>query len=108
VNSCSSLPVIAVPTSAGCSKCANALVFVCSLRPAHWYESIAVGSERFTREVKTRLGVAARHRATVPTEDSYALREPSMAYTGRFDPEMAPLSTKNTRFWNMNAGASDG
>jgi putative transposase len=79
-----------------------------SMRQAHWSESIAVGSERFTQEVKTRLGVTARYRATVPTEDSYALREPSMAYTGYFDPEMAPLSTENTRFWNMNAGASDG
>jgi putative transposase len=77
------------------------------MRQAHWSESIAVGSERFAQEVKTRLGVTARYRAVVPTDESYALREPSIAYTGCFEHEMEPLSTENTRIWDMNAGASD-
>ena len=55
------------------------------MRQAHWSESIAVGSERFTQEVKMRLGLSARYRDVVSTAEAngYALREP---YAGYFDP----------------------
>ncbi len=78
-----------------------------TMRRAHWTESIAVGSERFAQDVKTRLGLSATHREVVQAEDSYALREPHNAYMGHFGHEMAPLRTENTRIWDLNAGASN-
>jgi hypothetical protein len=56
-----------------------------------------VGSETFTREVQTKLGLAARYRDIVEEEDSYALCEPHSAYRGHFDSGIAPLRMDNTR-----------
>jgi putative transposase len=81
----------------------SALAEDASLRQSHWTESIAVGSETFTREVKTKLGLAARYRDVMKAEDSHALSEPHSAYTGYFDGEIAPLRIDNTRDWNLNA-----
>jgi hypothetical protein len=56
--------------------------------------------------VMTRLGFSAIHRKAVQADDSNALRDPSSAYAGHFDHEMAPLRTENTRHWDVNVGAS--
>jgi hypothetical protein len=77
------------------------------MRQAHWSESIAVGSERFAKDVKTKLGIGAQHREAVQAEDSYALREPLPTYTMHFNGEIAPLRIENTCDWNINAGRSD-
>ncbi len=79
-----------------------------SMRQAHWSESIAVGSEQFAQDVKTRLRLAATHREVVQADDSYALREPLSAYTGHIDHEMVPLRIENARDWNINAALSNG
>lgn len=75
-------------------------------RQPDWSESIAVGSERFTEEVKERLGITAKHRDVVQTEDRFALREPLPAYTAHFDRENGPLRARNSVYWDVNAGAS--
>lgn len=92
---------------AHCDWVQSALAKNESMRQAYWSESIAVGSERFTQEVKARLGLTARYRDVVRADDSYALREPASAYAGYFDRENAPLRIENTHVWDMNAGASD-
>jgi putative transposase len=77
------------------------------VRQAQWSEAIAVGSERFTQGVKERLGVSATHREVVQSEDSYALREPLMAYTDDFGSGMELLSTENRPYWNTSDALSN-
>ena len=86
----------------------SALAEDSTTRQAHWSESIAVGSERFAQGVREKLGLTATHREVVQAEDSYTLREPVAAYTGDFEAEMVPLSNKNSVYWDMNVGTSDG
>ena len=53
----------------------------CAPRDDRWSEALAVGSLAFVERVKNDLGVTAAHREVLETDGTYALREPSEAYT---------------------------
>jgi putative transposase len=76
-------------------------------KDARWSESVAVGSERFTEEVKRELGLRAKHRQVVPEEGGHSLREPLPPYGDDFDLENAPLSFSNTVSWHTNPDATE-
>jgi putative transposase len=56
----------------------------CAPRDDRWSEAIAVGSLAFVEKVKGDLGIKAMHREVLETDGTYALREPSESYTGKF------------------------
>ena len=64
-------------------------------RQAHWSESIAVGSDTFVEEVRTRLAARARGREKRPLDHGMELRELSLPYNSLFDPEKSDIGVKN-------------
>jgi len=71
-----------------------------AVRDDRWSEAIAVGSLTFVETVKNDLGVKARHRDVIEADGSYALREPSEAYAGKFTGKIDALRTQNTIPWD--------
>jgi hypothetical protein len=53
----------------------------CAPRDDRWSDAIAVGSLAFVKTVKDDLGIKAMHREVLETDGTYALHEPSEAYT---------------------------
>jgi putative transposase len=70
------------------------------VRDDRWSEAIAVGSLAFVDRVKGELGAKARHRDVIEADGSYALREPSEAYAGKFTEKNDALRTQNTILWD--------
>jgi len=71
-----------------------------AVRDDRWSEAIAVGSLAFIETVKNDLGVKARHRDVIEADGSYALREPSEAYAGKFTDKNDALRLENTVLWD--------
>jgi putative transposase len=71
-----------------------------AVRDERWSEAIAVGSLAFVERVKNDLGVKAKHRDVIEADGSYALREPSDAYAGKFTGKNEALSSENSLLWN--------
>jgi REP-associated tyrosine transposase len=71
-----------------------------AVRDDRWSEAIAVGSLAFVERIKNDLGVKARHREVIEADESYALREPSEAYAGKFTGKIDALRTQNTILWD--------
>ena len=69
-------------------------------REDRWSEALAVGSLAFVERVKNDLGVKAAHRKVLAADRTYALREPSEAYTRNLTGENKALSSENTLPWN--------
>jgi putative transposase len=69
-------------------------------REDRWSEALAVGSLAFVERVKNDLGVKAAHREVLEADGTYALREPSEAYTRNLTGENKALSSENTLPWN--------
>jgi len=69
-------------------------------REYRWSEALAVGSLAFVESVKNDLGVKAAHREVLAVDGTYALREPSEAYTRNLISENEALRSQNTFFWN--------
>ena len=69
-------------------------------REDRWSEALAVGSLAFVETVKNDLGVKATHREVLEADGTYALREPSEAYTRNLTGENKTLSSENTLPWN--------
>ena len=65
-----------------------------------WTQSITVGSKNFVEGIKEKLGIRAKSRKVVGSEDLYHLREAQAAYNSNFIPENGVLSGKNTYIWN--------
>ncbi|HEY2922213.1 MAG TPA: transposase [Candidatus Binatia bacterium] len=72
-------------------------------RDDRWSEAIAVGSLAFVEKVKNDLGVKAMYREVVEVDATYALREPTEAYAGKFTGKNEVLSSENTVLWDENA-----
>ena len=72
----------------------------CAPRNYRWSEAIAVGSLAFVERVKDDLGIKAMHREVIKTDGTYALHEPSEAYTRNLTGENEALSSKNMFTWN--------
>jgi hypothetical protein len=67
-------------------------------------ESIAVRSLDCVENIKTEFGMKAMHRDFELAGEAYAVRESSEAYAGGFSSRNEVLSSKNTLYWNDNAG----
>ena len=78
----------------------QALANGCAPREDRWSEALAVGSLAFVERVKNDLGVKAAHREVLEADGTYALREPSEAYTRNLTGENKALSSENTLPWN--------
>ena len=72
----------------------------CAPRDYRWSEALAVGSMAFVERVKNDLGIKAVHRDVLETNGTYALREPSEAYTRNLTGENEALSSENMFPWN--------
>jgi hypothetical protein len=48
------------------------------------------------------LNLLATHRDVIEAEGSYALREPTEAYAGKFTGGIEALRTQNTMVWNKS------
>lgn len=70
------------------------------VRRSNWCDSIAVGSEGFLDDIKTKLGYSAGHRNFTCEEDFCALRETAPRYRVDFGLKNVPLS--------IDAGRVDG
>jgi hypothetical protein len=66
-----------------------------------WTESIAVGNERFVKEVKERLGVNTIWREIAGGIGSFDLRESMTAYAAVFDPENDDVRQEKALFGDM-------
>lgn len=74
-----------------------------------WTESIAVGSQNFIEETKSRLGIKATgRRVEGHPEDLCVLREESVPYNADFAPENEALSAENAFFWDDSLMVLDG
>ena len=73
-----------------------------TVRNDRWSEAIADGSLAFIETVKNDLGVKARHRDVIDADGSYALREPSEAYAGKFTGKNDALRLENTVLWDQS------
>lgn len=85
----------------------TALADQSSAREPRWSDSIAIGSETFVDQVKSELGLTARHREIAETNGAYTLREPFRPYAGHFDPENVPLRPNNTVFWEHSLESTE-
>jgi len=57
----------------------------------------------FVEKGKNDLGVKAMYREVVAVDATYALREPTEAYAGKFIGKNEVLSSENTVLWDENA-----
>jgi putative transposase len=71
-------------------------------RDERWSEALAVGSQAFVEQVKRELALKARYRAVDELDGTYALREPTRAYSGNFGTRIGPLRQENGVFWDRN------
>ena len=74
-------------------------------RQSEWTESIAVGSEPFTRWIKEKLGFLAKGRKVIEITGNSGvcqLREMESGYIDDFDPKMEHIGAQNAYFWNTN------
>jgi putative transposase len=70
-------------------------------RQSEWTESIAVGSETFTRWIQEKLGIRAKGRTIIEnTTDVYQLRELEATYIDDFDPKKTHIGAQNTYYWD--------
>ncbi len=70
-------------------------------RDSGWTESLAVGSDHFVQSVKRKLGMKGRYREVSKNGEMHMLREPAVAYSSHFDPEIGLLSVGNGVFWEQ-------
>ena len=59
----------------------------------NWSDGVAVGSEDFVKEIKSKLGYSAVYRNITGDEDIYALSEAAPRYSAHFGAQNVPLST---------------
>jgi hypothetical protein len=68
-------------------------------RQPEWSESIAVGSERFVRDIQEKLLIQTKGRKLVEGVEVFQLRAPQAAYNARFIDKNGPLSIENGVTW---------
>ena len=71
-------------------------------RHTQWTESIAVGNKSFIESIKERLGILARGRKILETNDGFELREDVEGYIANSDIKNDDIAPQNTYFWNIN------
>ncbi len=71
-------------------------------RDSGWTESLAVGSEHVVAGLKQALGMKVRNCEVTEGGDTPMLREPQVAYRGRFGLEIGRLSAGNGALWEQS------
>ena len=66
-----------------------------------WSESIAVGSERFVKATREKLGYLANGRRIIGNDEAFSLREPHILYSTDFDYQNGLLSLQNAYYWDV-------
>lgn len=69
-------------------------------RQGKWVETVAVGSESFVVDIKSKMGVSVAGRKISPLNDEYVLREPESVYSTSFDGEKVGLSMENIVYFD--------
>ncbi len=64
-------------------------------------ESIAAGSSKFVKRIKSQLGAQARGRKIIEAEESFQICEDVESYNALFDAEKCDIAPNNTRYWNV-------
>lgn len=70
-------------------------------RQKEWTESIAVGSQSFIETFKEKLGVRAKGRKIIESDEGFQLREEMAAYIANYDQENGNIGLKNTHLWDI-------
>jgi hypothetical protein len=70
-------------------------------RDDKWSGRIAVGSQGFTENIKSMMGVPAIGRKIVAGDESYQIREPNISYGNHFDGQKSEIDLKNTYYWEL-------
>ncbi len=65
-------------------------------RKGHWSESIAIGSEGFTKNRQQRLGVWAKDRSVISEKEGAALKEAPAPYNTVFEGKKSALRSHNS------------
>jgi REP element-mobilizing transposase RayT len=68
-------------------------------RQPEWSESIAVGSERFVRDIQEKLLIRTKGRKVVKGVEVFQLRDTQAAYNAHFIDKNGPLSIENGVTW---------
>ena len=63
-----------------------------------WTQSIAIGGERFVKNIKQAFGIRAKGRKVVESGEAYQLREPQVFHPANLDLENDDIGTENTYF----------
>ena len=71
-------------------------------RDDKWTDSVAVGSERFTRDTKALMGSMALGRKSLESGQSFQLREPQVPYSALLEVHKDEIAPKNSYFWRRN------
>jgi REP element-mobilizing transposase RayT len=74
----------------------------CKDRQPDWSESVAVGGQEFIDDIKNQLNRGSFGRKTLERDDSFILREASVAYNSHLPPEKALLIAKNSYYLPIN------
>ncbi|MCB2183768.1 MAG: hypothetical protein KQH63_17190 [Desulfobulbaceae bacterium] len=74
-----------------------------SQRQAQWTESIAVGSKSFTERIKEKLGILAKGRKIIESDEGFQLRENKVTYIAHFDCKKDDIGGQNAYFWDINS-----
>jgi hypothetical protein len=67
-----------------------------------WSSSIAIGSEKFIKDVQEKLSARAKGRTVITEGSQNALKEPQASYNVLFGGEKAPLRAENSHFLDIN------
>lgn len=65
-------------------------------------QAVAVGSESFVLDIKSKMGVSVVGRKMSSLDDNYILREPEVAYTAHFEARKEGLTPENTVYFDEN------
>ena len=70
-------------------------------REACWSESVAVGGEKYVRDMQKRLGFRGKGRRMRQSEVGFELRESVAPYNSLFGGEKGVLSPENSYIWDV-------
>ena len=72
-------------------------------RERRWRESIAIGSNTFTTDILSQLGLRAKRRDIIEKGQTFQIIEETEAYNPLFDGEKGNIAPENTIIWQQDA-----
>jgi putative transposase len=71
------------------------------VREGKWTQSIAIGSERFVKNIMQALRIRKTGRKVVEFGETYKLRESQVSYQADYDLEKDDIEAGNIYLWNV-------